>query len=464
MALSLPVASHEPHLSPSALERRKPKNVVEAVAEGSAAEQAGLRVGDKVLAVNGAPVRDIVDWRFHTAGERAELLYERAGETFSVAMDKGYDEDLGLTFADDLFDNIHICKNKCVFCFLYQQPKGLRNSLYVKDDDFRLSFLHGNYVTLTNLKPGELDRICEQKLSPMYVSIHATDPEVRARMLGRRQAEPILPILNRLADARIQIHGQVVLCPGYNDGEHLEQTVRELAAMHPQARGTYGGVMSLAVVPVGITQFRDRQAPVTVVSPAYAGELLDWAETRRNRFLKELGSRFVFFSDEFYLNAGREIPPRSHYEGFPQLEDGVGLVRLFLNEVDAVSRRLPRSVPTPRSFTLMTGALAAPLVQKLADVLNRVENVAVNVCAVHNWFFEGNISVAGLVVGRDIIRALSEFPEVGDTVIIPSVMMRDGESVFLDEMTLDSLASELGRPVVSVERTPSAAAGVMLGP
>jgi putative radical SAM enzyme (TIGR03279 family) len=346
MALSLPVATHEPNLV-SLEARRKPKNVVETLAEGSAAERSGVRVGDRILSVGGAPVRDIVDWRFHTAGERIEIALQRAGEDDprTVAVEKGYDEDLGIGFPDDLFDNIHICKNKCVFCFLYQQPKGLRPSLYIKDDDYRLSFLHGNYVTLTNLKPGELERICEQKLSPMYVSIHATDPASRGVMLGRKGPEPILPYLNALADAGIQIHGQVVLCPGYNDGEHLEQTIRELAELHPQKRGTYGGVLSLAVVPVGITQFRDRLAPVTVVSRDYAGALIDRVEQHRERFRRELGGRFVFLSDEFYLGAGRDIPPRSHYEGFPQLEDGVGLVRLFLDELAKLEKRLPAAVP-----------------------------------------------------------------------------------------------------------------------
>jgi putative radical SAM enzyme (TIGR03279 family) len=461
MPLSLPVQTHEPNLLPM-LERRKPKNVIEHVAAGSAAEAAGLRVGDRVLSVNGARLRDIVDWKFQTAGERVEIAYERDGAFETVVLEKGYDEDLGLTFADDLFDGIHICKNKCVFCFLYQQPKGLRPSLYIKDDDYRLSFLHGNYVTLTNLKPGELDRICEQKLSPMFVSIHATDPEVRGRILGRREPEPILPILERLADARIQIHGQVVLCPGYNDGEHLERTVGELAAMHPEARGSYGGVLSLAVVPVGITQFRDRQAPLTTIDAAYAGELLDWAEAHREHFRRRLGSRFLFLSDEFYLNAGREVPPRGHYEGFPQLEDGVGLVRLFLDDLAKVERHLPQSIPTPRSFTLVTGEIAAPLLGRLADVMNRVENLSVNVCVVHNRFFEGNITVAGLLVGQDIVDAIRSHTGIGDTVLIPSVTMRDGENVFLDEMTLEDVNREAGRPVVPVERTPTAAAERML--
>lgn len=456
------LASHEPNLLP-ALERRKPKNVVEAVAPGSAAEQAGLRVGDRVVAVNAAVLRDIVDWRFHTAGEAVHLAFERDGTPQTVQIAKGYDEDLGLRFADDLFDHIHICKNKCVFCFLYQQPKGLRSSLYIKDDDFRLSFLHGNYVTLTNLRPGEWARILAQKLSPMFVSIHATDPDVRGRMLGRKGPEPILPQLAQLADAKIHVHGQIVLCPGYNDDAHLERTVDALAALHPDARQTYGGVLSLAVVPVGVTQFRDRQAPLTTVDARYANALLDWAEARRQQFLQTLGSRFLFLSDEFYLNAGRDVPPRGHYEGFPQLEDGVGLVRLFLEDVQKLARSLPKRVATPRSFTLVTGEMPARLVGQLADTLNRVENIAVNVCVVHNHFFEGNISVAGLLTGKDIADALT-VPGfmLHETVIVPSVALRDGGDLFLDEMRLDELARRVGRPVVSVERMPSAAATAIL--
>ena len=352
---------------------------------------------------------------------------------------------------------------------MYQQPKGLRPSLYIKDDDFRLSFLHGNYVTLTNLKPGELDRICEQRLSPMYVSVHATDPDVRGAILGRRGPEPILPILTRLADAGIQIHAQVVLCPGYNDGDALTQTISDLAALHPESRNATdsdefnpGGVLSVAVVPIGITQFRERLAPVTTVSPEYAAVILGNLEARREQFRETLGTRFVFLSDEFYLNTKTEIPPRSHYEGFPQLEDGVGLVRLFLDDLAKMTRRLPKSVAGTRRVTLATGEIAAPLLQKLADMLNKVSGVSVNVLAIHNRFFEGNINIAGLIVGRDLVDAVNAFPEAGDTILIPSVMLRSGEEVFLDEMSLADVNRETGRRIVAIERTPQAAADFVL--
>jgi putative radical SAM enzyme (TIGR03279 family) len=340
----------------------------------------------------------------------------------------------------------------------------LRPSLYIKDDDYRLSFLHGNYITLTNISDEEWARILAQRLSPFYVSVHASDPEVRGKMLGRKGPEPILPQLRELADNKIQVHAQIVLCPGYNDGEELARTVNELAELHPQARETFGGVLSVAVVPVGITQFRERLAAMKTVDPAYAGELLDWAEERRAHFKRTLGGRFVFLSDEFYLNAGRPVPPRSHYEGFPQLEDGVGLVRLFLDDLEQVKRTLPKRVNAPRSFTLVTGEMPAPLVRQLADLMNRVAGVSVNVCVVHNWFFEGNIQVAGLLTGADIVRALTapDFP-LNETVIVPNVLLRDGENrVTIDDLTLADLADRTGRPFFAVDRMPSAAAALML--
>lgn len=463
MALTLPVATHE---RLEHLERRSalPRNAIEAIEPGSLAEQAGLQVGDVVLSVNSHPLTDIVDWRFYSAAEEIVLALKRGDDVQSVAITKGFDEPLGITFAEDLFDRMHICKNKCVFCFLYQQPKGLRPSLYVKDDDFRLSFLHSNYVTLTNLKDGELDRICEQRLSPLYVSVHATDPEARGKILGRRGPEPILPILERLVEARIQIHAQIVLVPHYNDGEILFQTLTDLANLHPKKRGAFGGVISVAVVPIGITQFRERLAPVET----WTGEQKAWwvneLEPLRSWYLKELGTRFVYLSDEFYLGGGLPIPARSHYEGFPQLEDGIGLVRLFLDECEKLKRDLPKRAPRPRKVTFATGEIAGPLLQRLAEIFNKVEGLEVNVCAIHNTFFEGNINIAGLIVGRDLVNALKAFPDLGDEVLIPNVMLRDGTEIFLDEMTLGQVNEEVGRPVVAIDRTPKAAAEFLLRP
>ncbi len=444
---------------------RSERATVLALEAGSPAQAAGVCIGDVLTHVNDAPVLDIVDFAFQCGGERVTLRVERQEVgPIDFEIEKGYDEDLGIEFGDDLFDRVHICKNKCVFCFLYQQPKGLRPSLYIKDDDYRLSFLHGNYLTLTNMGEAEFARVVEQRLSPLFVSVHATDPEVRGRMLGRKGPEPILPRLSMLAEAKIQVHAQVVLCPGYNDGPVLEQTVREISALHPTARGGYGGVLTVAVVPVGLTQFRDRLAALTNCNGEFCRALVAEAERWRRGFRKNIGTNFVFLSDEFYLNAGVDVPSARQYEGFAQIEDGVGLVRLFLDDARRVARTLPARIEGSRSATLVTGELASPFLRDFAERLSRISGVRANVCVVHNRFFEGNINVAGLLTGRDIVDALLAMGDsAGECVLIPAIMLRDpGRDVFLDDMTLDVFASKIGRRVCVVDRTPSAAARAIL--
>jgi len=443
---------------------RVQRAMVLAVERGSAADEAGMAAGDVLTHINDIPSLDIVDYHYNTAGERVTLRVERNGEPLSFTLTKGYDEDLGLEFADDLFDRVHICKNKCVFCFLYQQPKGLRGSLYIKDDDYRLSFLHGNYLTLTNISETEFERIIAQKLSPLFVSVHATDPEVRGRMLGRKGPEPVLPRIAMLADARIQVHAQVVLCPGYNDGPILHQTVHELAQLHPESRGGFGGVLSVAIVPVGLTQFRDRLAALTTCQADFCKSLVADVDTWRAEFRKTLGTNFAFLSDEIYLSAGAPIPPTKQYEGFAQIEDGVGLVRQFIDDHARVARRNPPAVGSDRSATLVTGELAAPLVRSLAETMNKVQGVSVNVAAVHNHFFEGNISVAGLLTGRDLVEHLRSMgSDLGERVLIPNIMLRDPDrDIFLDDMPLTQFQDAIERDVRVVERTPSSAAAAIL--
>ena len=315
--LALPMADENSVVRKPRAERA---TVMSLEPDGAAAE-AGVLLGDVLTHVNGNPVLDIVDFAFLSAGECVTLDVLRNDVVVNFVIEKGYDEDLGLEFGDDLFDRVHICKNKCVFCFLYQQPKGLRPSLYIKDDDYRLSFLHGNYLTLTNMGESEFQRVIDQKLSPLFVSVHATDPEVRGRMLGRKGPEAILPRLRMLADAKIQIHGQVVLCPGYNDGEQLSRTIHELSALHPEVLGGYGGVLSVAIVPVGLTQFRDRLAALTTCDTDFARALVIEADGWRAEFRKSLGTNFAFLSDEFYLTAGIPVPPAKQYEGFAQLAE-----------------------------------------------------------------------------------------------------------------------------------------------
>jgi len=297
------------------------------------------------------------------------------------------------------------------------------------------------------------------------VSVHATDPDVRGKMLGRSGPEPILPRLAMLADSRICVHAQIVLCPGYNDGAVLEQTVRELSGLHPERRGSYGGVLSVAVVPVGLTQFRDRLAALTSVSAEYAGKLIAEVAGWRKAYRKELGTSFVFPSDEFYVSSQTPVPSAKAYEGFPLLEDGIGLVRQFIDDHARISRKLPKSVAPERTATMVTGELASHLVNGLAETLNHVDGVHVNVATVHNTFFEGNITVAGLLTGRDIAHHLKGLGNaVGDMVIIPSIMLRDPDrDMFLDDMTIPQFEDAVGRKLVVVDRMPSSAANAILG-
>jgi putative radical SAM enzyme (TIGR03279 family) len=444
--------------------RRADRAVIEKIEDGSAAERAGLRLGDVLLSLNGTAALDIVDYHFYTAGENVVVEIEREGEKLQLSVDKAYDENIGIEFADDLFDRVHICKNKCVFCFLYQQPKGLRPSLYIKDDDYRLSFLHGNYLTLTNMDEVSFQRVIDQKLSPLFVSVHVTDPEVRGKMLGRKGPEPILPRLKMLAENKIQIHGQIVLCPGYNDGPLLRQSIYDLSELHPDRLGGYGGVLDVAVVPVGLTQFRDRLATLTGCSKDFCSLIVEESRGWRKEFKRQLGTNFVFLSDEFYLNADSTLPSAIEYEGFPQLEDGVGLVRQFIDDHRMLAKRLPESVKTPRSSTLVTGELAYPFVNSLADTLNNVNGLSVNVAGIYNQFFKGNINVAGLLTGQDIATYLQSMgSELGERVVIPSIMLRDPDrDVFLDDMHLDEFKTAVNREVFVVERMPSAAASVLL--
>ncbi|HEV2471921.1 MAG TPA: DUF512 domain-containing protein, partial [Chthonomonadales bacterium] len=311
------------------------------------AARAGVRAGDRLLRINGSPVLDILDYRFHSASANPTFELERQGSSLALRVRKAVETDAGIEFEQDLADRIHTCKNKCVFCFIHQMPKKMRRSLYLMDDDFRLSFMHGNYVTLTNLSRQEWARIKEQRLSPLYVSVHSTDPALRGVLLGRREPAPVLPQLRELAEAGINVHAQIVLCPGMNDGESLLQTIDELRQEHPSQTGRRYGVMSVAIVPVGLTRFRERLPRVKHVEKHYAGELIRKMRALERRLLPDLGTRFVWLADEWYFLAGINTPGMRHYEEFPQLEDGVGTVRLFLDEAKRLYNRLPAGVSVP---------------------------------------------------------------------------------------------------------------------
>jgi len=434
--------------------------IVLQVAPHSPAAEAGIRPGDLLKRINDKPILDILDYRFYAAEESLRITIQRDEQEIQITLYKEPEEDLGLEFEHELGDKVHTCKNRCVFCFIHQQPKGMRRSLYLMDDDFRLSFMHGNYVTLTNITAQEWERILEQRLSPLYVSVHATDPILRARLLGRKEPAPILPQLRQLADNRIDIHAQIVLCPDLNDGPALDQTLVELAAEHRAITGKRSGVCSVAIVPVGLTRFRSKLTPLSYADRDYARALIAQVQHHTRRFRKMLGTRFAWLGDEWYYVAQYPYPGRTHYEEFPQLEDGIGTMRLFLEELRRITPRLPRKAPHPVSATLVTAELPAAQIQQMADLFNRIEGIALNVCVVKNHFFGGNIHIAGLLTAQDILHQLAQFPSCRSTVFIPSICLRDN-TLFLDDLTIAQARESSGLNLQVVGNSPRALASAL---
>ena len=407
---------------------------------GSSADRAGFVSFDVIRRVDGEAVNDIIDFRYRTREEQFEIEFVRDGLYQTVQLERDWGEDLGLRFTFELADQIHTCDNKCVFCFIHQMPKGMRKSLYLMDDDFRLSFLHGNYVTLTNMSEEEFERTKEQGLSPLYLSVHATEPRLRGFMLGRGTPEPILPRLKDLIKAGIDVHCQVVLCPGLNDGDSIERTVHDLSALHQRNTGRRAGVLSVAVVPVGLTKFRHNLYPIRQVTPEYASQFLNRADLWHKEFLEKLGTRFVFPTDEWFFYAQRAIPPRKFYEDFPQFEDGVGTCRMFLEESKRGLKGLPRSIDERTSLTLITGRLPERVIANFGDKLSMIENLEVSTIAIENKFFGSGITIAGLITAQDLIETLKAEQPKG-IVAVPDIAVKD-EHLFLDDKTIDDVKHE----------------------
>ena len=408
------------------------------VVPGAIGAEIGIEPGDRILSINGHPLRDIIDYDYYAADEELSLQLLHRGDAASCEVERDEDESLGLIFAPP---EPARCGNQCIFCFVHQLPGGLRASLYVKDEDYRLSFLYGNYVTLANITEADLERIVSQRLSPLYVSVHATEESLRRRLLGNENILPILPILQRLSSEGIAFHTQVVLCPGINDGPELERTVRDLAALHP-------AVKSLAVVPVGLTSHRRNLPRLTPVDHSCALNLLDLWEPRAAELSRRLGEPFLFFADEFYLKAEKAFPPLDSYGDLPQVENGVGLVPLFQAEAATV---LAAAEPLfPVRATLVTGASAFGILRDFSLELARRTRCAISCVSVENRLFGPSVTVAGLVAGRDIVAALSGTASSG-TLLVPDVMIKEGEGVFLDDLTVHELARELNLRVEVVE-------------
>ncbi len=414
----------------------------------SIAEELGFEPGDAIAKINGVEPRDLIDYRFLCADEYLELeVLDEGGETHYVELEKDYDADLGLEFATALFDGLIQCTNRCPFCFIDQQPPGKRESLYFKDDDYRLSFLYGSYLTLTNITDKGWQRIEQMRLSPLYVSVHATEPDIRIRLLKNDRAGLILDHLRWFQERRLQIHAQVVVCPGINDGLHLERTLQNLATFHS---GEVPAVASVAVVPVGLTRFRPQEDELVPVSQAKAQEVIAQVQAIQQKFKQQYGSNVVWLADEWFLIARADLPPESHYEDYPQIGNGVGSIRLFLKEFAAIAdEMLPTSVETPRSFVWLVGNAVEKAFQPLVDRLNQVENLHIELVALNSNYWGQEITVTGLLTGQDLISGLAT-RSIDKPILLPSLMLKHDDTKFLDDLTVADVSQQLGIELIPV--------------
>lgn len=415
------------------------KGIVSAVAPDSLAAELGLVPGDRLLMVNNQPIQDIIDLSFALADEYVEVLIEKTnGEQQLYEIEKDYSEDLGIEFESAVFDKVRQCANNCIFCFVDQMPAGMRETLYIKDDDYRLSFLYGNFITLTNLGPRDMKRIRQLHLSPLFVSIHTTDGPLRAKMLNNERASEINKQLDELMEQGIEFHGQIVLCPGFNDGVALDKTIGDLYARIPSA-------LSLAIVPVGLTRHRDHCYPLQGFTPQQAGEVIDMVDRWQQKCRAEKGTSFVYLGDEFYLSAGRTVPQYDNYDGFPQLENGVGIVRNFIEEWNSQPQSA-QGYEISHAIDVVCGHSAAKVLDKLIAQL-AIPNLKVRLVEVENHFFGPHITVTGLLTGGDIMTTLAQLPGPRTGVIIPGISLKKGQSVFLDERTPADIEKTVGVPV-----------------
>ncbi len=419
----------------------------------SIAAEIGFEPGDAIVSINNTRPRDLIDYRFLCSDEYLELqVLDESGKTHLVEIEKDYDDDLGLEFTTALFDGLIQCNNRCPFCFIDQQPPGKRASLYYKDDDYRLSFLYGSYLTLTNLTEAEWRRIEQLRLSPLYVSVHATEPEIRTRLLKNPRAGQIMSQMQWFQERRLQIHAQVVVCPGINDGIHLERTLLDLVSFH---RGDIPAVASVAVVPVGLTRFRPSEDELVPVSQEKAVEVIKLVRQLQIKFRQQFGSNVVWLADEWFLIAREDIPSESHYEDYPQIGNGVGSIRLFLKEFQATAERmLPIKLDRPRCLTWVVGNAVERAFQPLVEKLNTVIGLQVDLVALRSEYWGQEITVTGLLTGQDLLLGLSG-KDLGEGILLPALMLKHDDTKFLDDLTVTEVSDRLGIhifPVSGVEQ------------
>ncbi|CAH2212767.1 DUF512 domain-containing protein [Tepidibacter aestuarii] len=413
------------------------KNIISAVNKGSIAEELDIEVGDILLSINDKKIEDIIEYKFFISDEYLEVkIQKKDGEIYIYEIEKEYDEDLGIEFINPIIDRAKSCRNKCIFCFIDQLPKGMRETLYFKDDDSRLSFLQGNFITLTNMSEDDIQKMIQYRISPVNISVHTTDPDLRGKMLNNKNAGKLYGIMKRLADAGIEMNAQIVLCPGVNDKANLDRTLNDLSKLHPH-------VKSVAVVPIGLTKYREGLFDAQIYNEDSSIEVIDFIHEFQKKALDNIGTRFVFLSDEFYVMAKKDIPSYDSYEGFAQIENGVGLICKLEREIDDYLQKTFVRLKNQKTVSIATGESAYNFIKKVSlKVMSNVENLKINVYKIKNEYFGETITVAGLITATDIINQLKD-EKLGDKLVIPKAMLKSDEDIFLDNITLDDLQERL---------------------
>ncbi|WP_124972360.1 TIGR03279 family radical SAM protein [Aphanothece sacrum] len=421
---------------------------ISGIVSNSIAEEVGFEVGDAIISINDTKPRDLIDYKFLCSDEYLELeVLDTKGKIHQVELEKDYDDDLGLEFETALFDGLIQCNNHCPFCFIDQQPPGKRDTLYLKDDDYRLSFLYGSYLTLTNLTQKEWDRIEAMRLSPLYISVHATEPDIRIKLLKNKRAGEILKQFKWFQERRLQIHAQVVVCPGINDEIHLEKTLLDLANFN---QGEIPTIISAAVVPVGLTRFRPTEDQLIPVNREKAKQVIKQVQTLQQQFYHKLGSNFAWLADEWFLIAQEELPAESHYEDYPQIGNGVGSIRQFIKEFKTIAQQLlPQKIDNQVTLTWVVGNGVEQAFKPLVNQLNKVKNLKINLAALNSNYWGQEITVTGLLTGQDLLTGLQN-KDLGDGILLPSVMLKNDDTVFLDDMTVQALSQQLKIPIFPI--------------
>ncbi|MCI6737996.1 MAG: DUF512 domain-containing protein [Intestinibacter sp.] len=420
-------------------------NIISKVYKDSIAEEIGIEVGDLLIAVNDQKIHDIIEYKFLISDEYIELeIQKRDGEVYIYEIEKDFDEELGIEFVNPIIDKAKSCRNKCIFCFIDQLPKGMRKTLYFKDDDSRLSFLQGNFITLTNMSEEDIQNIIKYRISPINISVHTTNPELRTKMINNKRAGKLLETMKRLADAQIEMNCQIVLCPGYNDKEELDRTLSDLSSLYPY-------VNSVAIVPVGITKYRENLAKLDIFDYEAANQTINQVHRLQEKYLKELDTRFAFLSDEFYIIAKRPLLNYDEYEGFLQFEDGVGMICKQGTEIVRYLGTLEENDDIEKTISIATGSSAYEFICDMADkIMKKFKNIKINVYKIVNDYFGHTITVSGLITATDIIKQLDK-KDLGEALYITRSMLKGDEEVFLDDITLKELEEKLNVKVIPCE-------------